>query len=408
GISMLFNEVTSCLPQSCSGGDTCRIPDCRAVVYMPMERMTARTLRKYHELKVKGVSQFMAPYEIRYPGKLFTKNRRNTDMALSMWQQNYVLAQYLWSPETDFDTFFEDMGSKYYGRAWKQLKEIRLILFDLFEKGPHMFSGVPPQALGEMMSRPGAVEKIEKLFDEAEKAVKDSPLHLRRTEQERDYYNESLLKMYKWHKKNAKPALTLPKISSSLKIDGALTESTWKNAPMLTGFLIRDTGKKQKAAFQVKAKYLCNEKYLYFGVEAKDPESKQLSAYTKTPSIKIYQDAYLDLFIKEPNGRDFYYQFTINPAGVCLEYTRNSGTVGKQISAGTLVKTKVLDDRVIFEIAIPVSKLNGKNLSGNKWKINIGWAPKLTGDMNRDRDPERKALCLGTDFHLSYLDFVVK
>ncbi|OQA83827.1 MAG: hypothetical protein BWY31_02766 [Lentisphaerae bacterium ADurb.Bin242] len=405
GISMQFNEVTSCLPQGCDGADMCNDPACHGVEYLPMERRTAQTLRLYRDMKVNGVTQFMSPYDITYRGKIFLKNRRNTDMPMSMWHHNYTLAQYLWDADTDFDTFFEDTGSKFYGPGWPAMKGLRLKLYDLFENGPHMFSGVPNEALADMLlQKPGSEKEIEALFEEAERLAAKDPLRLKRIKLERDYYRESIYKMFQRVKLNRRPDTIMTQTRAAIVPDGELDEAIWKKAPIVTDFRRTKDGQVQKPEFQVAAKALYDDEYLYLGIETKDPAAPSLAAYEKKPSLKIYHDAYLDIFIKAPDGGDFYYQITINLAGTCLEYKRNSGALGTPTALGVKVKTKVLSDRVCYEIAIPVKALNGANAPGKQWKINIGWAPRLDRDTAADKT--RDAVCLGTTFHLSYMNFV--
>lgn len=92
--------------------------------------------------------------------------------------------------------------------------------------------------------------------------------------------------------------------SGPITIDGKLDEPDWQRAPRSSAFVDIVTGR--PAWFDTRVSILWDEKYLYFGFRAEEPDVR---ATLTVHDSKIYEDNDLEIFIA---GRDAYYEFEIN------------------------------------------------------------------------------------------------
>ena len=89
-----------------------------------------------------------------------------------------------------------------------------------------------------------------------------------------------------------------------ITIDGKLDELDWQHAPKSSPYVDIVTGK--PAWYDTRASILWDDKYLYFGIRAEEPDVR--ATLTQHDSF-IYNDNDLEIFIA---GRDAYYEFEMN------------------------------------------------------------------------------------------------
>lgn len=173
-----------------------------------------------------------------------------------------------------------------------------------------------------------------------------------------------------------------------LKIDGCLSETAWKKAPVLDFFVPR-TGK--PAVSKTEGRVLWNSKYLYIGFKAYD---RDIWGYlTKRDSPTYFEDV-LEVFIKPDlkTKLDCYYNFEINALGTVYDafnVSRNAGGKDQHrwarwncrglktgiTIAGTLNNCEDEDEYWQMEAAIPFASLpalKGKcPQPGDLWKFHL-------------------------------------
>lgn len=166
------------------------------------------------------------------------------------------------------------------------------------------------------------------------------------------------------------------KTTDPIKIDGIITEQTWKDAQKTIYFIQNfptDT-LTSKANQEIMVAY--DEKFLY--VAAKIYKTIKDQPYT-TPSLKRdFRGEAFDAFVVSIDpfmDRMNAFSFGINPYGVQREgLVVNGGVVGEDLSLSWDNKwyseAKIEDDYWTAEMAIPLNTIRYRN-GTNKWLINF-------------------------------------
>ena len=100
-----------------------------------------------------------------------------------------------------------------------------------------------------------------------------------------------------------------------ITLDGKLDEASWAAAPIASNFVQNDPREGEPATYDTEVKLLYDDRAIYIGVFAKDPEPGQIIVNElrkdfNTANADGFQ-VVLDTFHDERNG----YQFAINPSG---------------------------------------------------------------------------------------------
>jgi len=158
------------------------------------------------------------------------------------------------------------------------------------------------------------------------------------------------------------------KTDSSIKIDGALDEKTWKNAERLTGFT---TLKGNIAKYQTEAYFLYDENKLYIGVVCDEPFPEQIVAKRKDRDANVYQDDCVEMFFDVKQARSAYFHIVVNSQGTV--YDAFGGGLDACCWNGNLtIATGKGKTSWTMEMAIPFKDLGVKEIQkGTRWNFNI-------------------------------------
>jgi hypothetical protein len=158
-----------------------------------------------------------------------------------------------------------------------------------------------------------------------------------------------------------------------IALDGRLDEPSWAAAPLATNFLQNDPREGEPATFETEVKILYDDRALYIGVFAKDPEPGQiiineLRKDFNTGSADGFQ-VVIDTFKDARNG----YQFAINPAGAKWDsQMSNEGREQNSNWDGIWdVGTRIGEDGWYAEIEIPFKTLKFGPAEPQTWGINF-------------------------------------
>ena len=156
-------------------------------------------------------------------------------------------------------------------------------------------------------------------------------------------------------------------------LDGKLDEPSWAGAPLANGFVQNDPREGAPATYDTEVRLLYDDRALYIGVFAKDPEPgeiivNELRKDFNTSSADGFQ-VVIDTFHDERNG----YQFAINPMGA--KWDAQMSNEGRDNNAnwdgiwdvGTLIGT----DGWYAEIEIPFKTLKFGPEAMQTWGINF-------------------------------------
>lgn len=95
--------------------------------------------------------------------------------------RQYIIAKLLWNPDEDVEAIIDDFVDGYYGPSGKYIRQYIDIMHDALEQsgGDLGIYGYPYDGIKTYLT-PELIKTYEKIFDEAEKAVADSPDYLER------------------------------------------------------------------------------------------------------------------------------------------------------------------------------------------------------------------------------------
>jgi hypothetical protein len=158
-----------------------------------------------------------------------------------------------------------------------------------------------------------------------------------------------------------------------IALDGRLDEPSWAAAPLATGFVQNDPREGEPATYDTEVKLLYDDRAIYIGVFAKDPEPGQIIVNElrkdfNTGTADGFQ-VVIDTFHDERNG----YQFAINPSGAKWDsQMSNEGRDQNQNWDGIWdVGTRIGEDGWYAEIEIPFKTLKFGPEAMQTWGINF-------------------------------------
>ncbi|HWI19990.1 MAG TPA: DUF5916 domain-containing protein, partial [Vicinamibacterales bacterium] len=167
--------------------------------------------------------------------------------------------------------------------------------------------------------------------------------------------------------------LKAAKAQGPIALDGKLDEASWASAPMATNFLQNDPREGQPATYDTEVRMLYDDRALYIGVFAKDPEPakiivNELRKDFNTGSADGFQ-VVIDTFNDERNG----YQFAVNPGGAKWDsQMSNEGREQNSNWDGIWdVGTRIGEDGWYAEIEIPFKTLKFGPEDLQTWGINF-------------------------------------
>ena len=158
-----------------------------------------------------------------------------------------------------------------------------------------------------------------------------------------------------------------------IALDGRLDEPSWAAAPVAKGFVQNDPREGEPATYDTEVKLLYDERALYIGVFAKDPEPGQIIVNElrkdfNTGNADGFQ-VVIDTFHDERNG----YQFAVNPMGA--KWDAQMSNEGRDNNANWDgiwdVGARIGDDGWYAEIEIPFKTLKFGPEAMQTWGINF-------------------------------------
>ena len=161
--------------------------------------------------------------------------------------------------------------------------------------------------------------------------------------------------------------------SGPIALDGKLDEPSWAGAPIAKDFVQNDPREGEPATYDTEVKLLYDDRAIYIGVFAKDPEPgaiivNELRKDFNTFSADGFQ-VVIDTFHDERNG----YQFAINPSGA--KWDSQMSNEGRDNNANWDgiwdVGTRIAEDGWYAEIEIPFKTLKFGHEQMQTWGINF-------------------------------------
>jgi hypothetical protein len=163
------------------------------------------------------------------------------------------------------------------------------------------------------------------------------------------------------------------KIADKITIDARLDELPWENAPRATSFTQREPDEGAASSEDTEVRVLYDKDNLYFGIVAKDSDAKRVIVSELKKDFNLDNSDSLQIVLDTFHDQRNAYQFVINPAGAKWDaQMANEGREVNQSWDGVwYVKSRVVDDGWIAEVAIPFKTLKFSHAPIQTWGINF-------------------------------------
>ncbi len=156
-------------------------------------------------------------------------------------------------------------------------------------------------------------------------------------------------------------------------IDGALTDSCWTDAPILTGFSV--LAAKDRASNQTEVKICHDGKNLYIAARLFEPQPERLVARFTQRDSDVYHDDSFEIFVDTNLDRKTYCQFIINSKAVVHDQKNADVGWNSHVSAASARG----DDFWTVEVAIPWGDLGVEKHGGKILAVNFCRNDHLSG-----------------------------
>ncbi|MGI6355287.1 MAG: DUF4838 domain-containing protein [Lentisphaeria bacterium] len=354
--------------------------------FLPAEKILHQNFLDYPSLGLSGSSFCIVPpppdAEVYAPLRRNIMDERNLRWA-AMWQTNYLSAQFMFDITLDFDALYEECNRLFYGLGWEGgMKEFRALLTKAFVETPGCMGWGQNAPLGRCLDQPGVQEQLKALLAKAEKAAAadPDPRALQHVQRERDIFactweaaRMTYLESYR--------ELTAFRKTAPIAIDGVIDEKDWKDADVMTGFMIPPWSKKEYKPEQTFFRVVYEPDNVYIAIEAMEPTPDAIIAEKNpqdAPHSKIGNS--LEIFLSYPDMAVEYFHYTINSAGSIIDARHGPNKRDLAYNGDVEFATKVLADRWVLEMRIPTAGIGMKCFDGSTWRLNIARNRRISQD----------------------------
>ncbi len=341
--------------------------DCQAggtYLYQPLENILAKDNQYYKKMNCVGSTDFVAPKDA-----VFVKAYENP-RHLTMWRANfmnyYVDAATKWDSTLDYSRIVDDVGAKFYGKAWPQFKAFRDLLRAAYEGADtHLCYGTPSMAQGKCLDNKATHQKLNELLAAALAAAAGDETVTARIKLEEQFFRGS------WEENRAKLDKVITENAEALKVAGAPSEADWDKAKMVDDFKVFEKAD-VKAEPGATARALYDDNNIYLRIEAFVKDPSVLKKTMKKRDDIPWSDSTFELFFAPDAWAGKYLHFVVNPDG-CIWDAMTVGPLNQDsgFNADADVKTAVMSDRWRADIRIAFKDLGGAPKPGEGMKINI-------------------------------------
>ncbi|MBO4305490.1 MAG: DUF4838 domain-containing protein [Lentisphaeria bacterium] len=334
----------------------------------------------YHVLGIRGLRPQLSPVDGTY-------HKRYDDLPMvrlewhAQWQVLYAFSQLCWDVDADVDAIYEESGSLYYGKAWKNgMQKYRKLLNKAYRETPgcHGHGHASKALLGRGIDHPAVYDGLLACLNSAEKAAKTDPdkRALKHVQTDKKIFELTWKKYRENYRKNIREFRSYRK-KNEIRIDGVLDEADWKNADVISGFKTIDYDGKP-AKYPTAVRVVHEPDAIYFGIEAMEPKPGEMLASIREKDGKLWNDSTLEIFLSYPDlGRNFY-QIIVNSLGTVFDqFVQPGADSNVKWDSQIQVKTRVLKDRWVLEAKIPTGPIGEKCFDGQFWKVNVLRARKM-------------------------------
>lgn len=166
------------------------------------------------------------------------------------------------------------------------------------------------------------------------------------------------------------PSFHALEVDAPLTVDGVLDEPFWQECEVATGLI--DIRTEAPAEDQTLIRVAYTRRFLYFAVECLDSDMSQIHATEQREDRFFRGDDWVEVHFDPPHNHRGKYAFFTNPLGTRADANEGpSGQFNFGWSADWDCAAKMLGDRWVFEMRIPLKVLNYFRRDGQTWGFNL-------------------------------------
>jgi len=166
------------------------------------------------------------------------------------------------------------------------------------------------------------------------------------------------------------PSLQAVSTDAPITVDGVLDEPFWKEASVGTGFV--DMRSHQLATNQSTIRVAFTPTHMYVAMECLDDHPEGIVATERREDRVFSGDDWVEVHFDPPHNHRGKYAFFVNPLGTRADANEGpSGQFNYGWSAEWEAAAKILGDRWVFEMKIPLKVLNYQRKDGLTWGFNV-------------------------------------
>ena len=251
--------------------------------------------------------------------------------------------------------------------------------------------------LGKVYERPNVAKRAGTFLAQAEKAVENDPLYLKRILREKEYFKKNFQEAGFSSMRESSVSFQVPRSTVPIKIDGILEDKEWVKALLLPDLTVppRTTASKPFLADpRTQIRILYDKDNCYFGIKAFKGKRGEIHK-AKANGLRSLTGSHIEFALMSEflEGKYYHIGFTLNNFSYSA-LTSDGSTRDLKKTLPFQYKIRDGKDAWTAEVKIPVFLLGGLK-NGTAWKINImRSAPDAKGRM-------QNGLLSKTHFHMT-------
>ncbi|MEE8576904.1 MAG: DUF5916 domain-containing protein [candidate division Zixibacteria bacterium] len=179
---------------------------------------------------------------------------------------------------------------------------------------------------------------------------------------------------------NVLPAMSVPRLSGEIKIDGNSDDSGWKSAALANNFAETNPGDNIAPPVKTEVLVCYDQDNFYMLFKAFDDPEKVRA--TMTDRDNMFQDDYIGIIFDTYGDLAWAYELFINPYGIQGDLRWNHGNEDGRFDIVWQSEGSITDDGWQVEVAIPFKSLRFPDSETQTWRVNF-WR-------NHPRDSRRR------------------
>ena len=162
--------------------------------------------------------------------------------------------------------------------------------------------------------------------------------------------------------------------TSSIEVDGRLTETDWAAAPPIGRFVQYEPDEGLPATESTEVRVLYDSRNLYFGFTCHETEMERVVANEMRRDARLHENDNVYTMLDTYNDKRSGFFFRVNPLGTRQDtaVTDNGDTRKENWNAVWEARTALDEDKWTVEIAIPFGQLRYKRSDTMVWGMNVG------------------------------------